>query len=258
MADYQVMARNFSEASENRIHSDDIAKKFGFKGALVPGVAVYGHLVYPLVEKYGADWLSTCVNEVRLIKPAYDGDELRISLNPSGDGVETVSCHNSDGELLATITNQTAPELPEIPLGDETGTQFKAPGRVEISWDTVVPTESFAPWRVKFGVDDNRQYSEHVADMSDIYREYVHPHYLLSLANTALVNEYVMPTWIHVGSQTRHRSALKVGDEIDIRSIVTEKWQKKGHEFIRLHTMFWRDEILTTDILHTAIFKVAA
>ncbi len=34
-----VTAKNFSEASENRIHSDEIAKKFGFKGALVPGVA---------------------------------------------------------------------------------------------------------------------------------------------------------------------------------------------------------------------------
>ena len=44
MNEYQVIARNFSESSENRIHSDEIARKFGFRGALVPGVAVYGHL----------------------------------------------------------------------------------------------------------------------------------------------------------------------------------------------------------------------
>ena len=37
-----------------------------------------------------------------------------------------------------------------------------------------------------------------------------------------------------------------------------EKWQKKGHEFIRLYVSYWRDGELTTDIMHTAIFKVAS
>ena len=57
MGQYEVVARNFSESSENKIHSDEIAKKFGFKGALVPGVAVYGHLTLPLVDRFGENWL---------------------------------------------------------------------------------------------------------------------------------------------------------------------------------------------------------
>ena len=39
---HNAVARNFAEASENKIHSDDIAKRFGFTGALVPGVTVFG------------------------------------------------------------------------------------------------------------------------------------------------------------------------------------------------------------------------
>ena len=96
-----------------------------------------------------------------------------------------------------------------------------------------------------------------MADTNPLYLEYAHPHLLLSLANTALTAEYLMPTWIHVGSETRHRAALKVGDTISIRCVTLDKWQKKGHEFIRLWVTYWRDEELTTDILHTAIFKVA-
>ena len=78
MNDYQVTAKNYSESSENRIHSDEIAKKFGFKGALVPGVAVYGHLVWPLVSSNGPQWLAQSVDSVRLIKPAYEGDLLTL------------------------------------------------------------------------------------------------------------------------------------------------------------------------------------
>ena len=40
MTAYQVVARNFSTSSENRMHSDEMANRYGFQGALVPGVAI--------------------------------------------------------------------------------------------------------------------------------------------------------------------------------------------------------------------------
>ena len=67
-----------------------------------------------------------------------------------------------------------------------------------------------------------------------------------------------MPTWIHVGSETRHRLPVKVKDTLTVRSVPLERWQKKGHEFIRLYVSYWRGDELTTDILHTAIYKIAS
>ena len=57
MAVHSAIARNFAEASENKIHSDDIARRFGFTGALVPGVTVFGHLAWPLTQRFGERWL---------------------------------------------------------------------------------------------------------------------------------------------------------------------------------------------------------
>jgi urease accessory protein UreH len=37
-----------------------------------------------------------------------------------------------------------------------------------------------------------------------------------------------------------------------------EKWRRKGHEFLRLYVAYRRGRELTTEIFHTAIFKVAA
>ena len=78
-APYQVRTHNASSQSENRIHSDEVAKRFGFKGALVPGVTVFAHMTRPLVERYGERWLARGLAEVRFVKPAYEGDLLTVA-----------------------------------------------------------------------------------------------------------------------------------------------------------------------------------
>ena len=256
MSTYQVVAKNYSEASENRIHSDDIAKKFGFKGALVPGVAVYGHLTHPLVASFGDAWLSHSINTLRLLKPAYDGDRLTLSISEAQDQ-HTVECHNADGELLATIISQQPDTLPKGDYAHLLDNPMKVPERVLIEWDSIETEQPFAPWQVTITEALNQRYTSEVSDTQSIYDTHVHPHFLCSIANTALTNEYIMPTWIHVGTEIRHHSALKVGDEITIRSVPVEKWQKKGHEFIRIYVSIWRNEEITTDMLHTAIYQVA-
>ena len=258
MSQYTVTARNFAADSENRIHSDEMAKKFGFRGALVPGVAVYGHLTYPLVERFGEAWLSHSVDNVRLLKPTYDGEAVAVDMQET-DGAFHIVSHSPLSELTAELTSQMPDQLPAPEDTMLLEGDYKHPESVEITWDNVEPMQPFAPWTFELSDAQNTRYTEQVNDPLPIYRDgVVHPHLLLSLANTALTNEYVMPTWIHVGSETRHRQLLKVGDTITIRSVPLEKWQKKGHEFIRLWVTYWRGDELTTDILHTAIFKVAS
>ena len=113
MGAYQVVARNFSEAHENKIHDDEIARKYGFEGALVPGVAVYGHLTFPLVEKFGETWLGHSLGSVRFLKPAYHGDKLDISYVEDDTGHHT-HCHNQHGVLLAELHTTMPDVLPEI------------------------------------------------------------------------------------------------------------------------------------------------
>jgi len=37
---YRVKARNTSTSSENKIHDDAVARAYGFRGGLVPGVTL--------------------------------------------------------------------------------------------------------------------------------------------------------------------------------------------------------------------------
>jgi hypothetical protein len=254
MPAYQVTARNFSTASENRMHSNAVAQSHGFRGALVPGVAVYGHLIQPLVEKFGSQWLGQSKLALRLLKPAYDGDELSIVLTTITDEQYRVTCHNQDDLLLAEIIAG-----PVQPMDEGIGLNgpAKATPKVEIDWDNVAADEVFAEKTWSLTESENSRYCDEISDHDPAYKAHIHPHYLLSLANYCLMEEYVMPAWIHASSTTNHRAALMVGDEITSKTVVKEKFERKGHQFITIHITYWRGAQLTTDILHTAIFRIA-
>ncbi len=256
MSVYEVVARNYSAAHENRIHSDEVAREMGFKGALVPGVAVFGHLTYPMAQRFGEDWLGQAQCSVKFLKPAYHDDKLSIT-TVEDNGRFHIRCQNADGELLATL-DASGPEAQPAP---EDQSVFAGPhkhsDRPDMTWDTVVVNEPFPQWHLQMTEDGNRTYTEQIADPLSIYRFVVHPHWLLATANRALTREYVMPAWIHVGSDIRYRSLVRVGDTLTVDAVPLEKWERKGHQFIRLYLAFHREDVLTTEIFHTAIFRVA-
>ena len=72
-ATYRVQACNLSLASENKIHDDDVARRFGFAGGLVPGVEVYAYMTHLPVVRWGVAWLERGTAECRFSKPIYDG-----------------------------------------------------------------------------------------------------------------------------------------------------------------------------------------
>ncbi len=244
---HRVQAQNHAEASENRIHSDDIAQRLGFTGALVPGVAVYGYMMRAAAN---ASYLADSTASVRFLKPAYHGDWLEISESDSG-----CTCRNGQGTVLATldVRDGAGPEQDHavfsgLPVAAE---------RTLISWDTIETGRPFDPWLWHTEPERNAEYAAQVSDDADLWREYVHPHWLLGVANTVLTRQFEMPAWIHVGSEIHHRDALRVGEDITVQGAPLEKWRNKGHEFVRLLVRLQRGEKLTTEILHTAIYRVA-
>src|SRR5262245_4002734 len=76
---YTVKAVNTSTDSENKIHDDATARKYGFTGGLVPGVTVYAYLTQPLVATFGAAWLGRGTAAVKFVKPVLDGEEVTVT-----------------------------------------------------------------------------------------------------------------------------------------------------------------------------------
>jgi hypothetical protein len=259
MALHRPTAINHSHASENRIHSDDVARAYGFTGALVPGVAVFGHMTYPLTNELGLDWLGHSRAALRLLKPAYHGDRLSIPLTQTGDRTYRVECYNPAEVLLATLDVELPLALPDVdPRARIEGAATK-PTRVEIRWDRIDVDVPFAAAHWTPTAEENARYTGELSDDLPVYRNgVVHPHLIQHWCNQMLVRRFILPAWIHVGTEMTFRRVLKVGDAIEVRAIPIEKWERKGHEFIKLYQVFLVDGIAAVEAFHTAIFKVAA
>src|SRR5271154_1171705 len=87
---YRVSAYNTSKLSENKIHDDTVARKFGFSGGLVPGVDVLAYMIHVPVRKWGRAFLERGVIEARFVKPVYDGEFADVTGRES-DGVLSIA-----------------------------------------------------------------------------------------------------------------------------------------------------------------------
>jgi acyl dehydratase len=215
-------------------------------------------MTYPLTQTLGTDWLGHSRVSLRLLKPAYHGDRLSIELTSIDEDTYQVDCHNAAGVLLAQVTAVMPANLPDIDA------RAKIPGskapatREEIHWDAIqidVPLTAVA-WTPTDA--ENRDFTDQVADDLDVYREgVVHPHLIQHWCNQMLVRRFIMPAWIHVGTDMTFRRMLEVGNRVEVRAIPTEKWRHKGHEFIKLYVAFIVDGVPAVEATHTAIYKVA-
>jgi len=88
---WSAEAFNQAPASENRIHSDEVAQEYGFRGALVPGATVSAYLIHPPVVAWGHDGLERGRARVVVHSPVCDRETFRVDVSnasPSAYGAE--------------------------------------------------------------------------------------------------------------------------------------------------------------------------
>src|SRR4051812_32331214 len=79
-----VVASNNSLHSDNKIHDDTVARQYGFKGGLVPGVTVFAYMATPLAAALGERWLSAGEVTVALIHPLYEAEQATAGATVTG------------------------------------------------------------------------------------------------------------------------------------------------------------------------------
>jgi hypothetical protein len=259
---YHVRTHNPSAESENRMHSDEVARRYGFRGGLVPGVTVFGHMTRPVVAHFGPAWLAGGWAEVSFGKPAYEGELLSVRATlldgGAGAGLE-LTCSNEAGVELARMqAGMTRPAIEP----DERASVAPSPARAErpeATWDLMqigVPFPAL-PWQPS--ARENVAWCDDVRDDLSVYREghapFLHPGLVLRQANNVLKNRFVLPAWIHTASRVTFHESPRVGPAYEVRAIPEEKWVRKGHEFVRLYVAIRTGERIVAEMLHTAIFR---
>jgi acyl dehydratase len=233
---YQVSAYNTSKHSENKMHDDTVAKRYGFVGGLVPGVDVMAYMMHLPVAKWGRAFLERGLIEARFVKPVYDG-ELADVIGEESNGVLAIQVE-SRGGLCAAGTASLPVSAPSFFLSDFVGVAAVAERKpVDATsyalgkWLGAVPRT--------WAADAANEYLADIRETEEIYtREGLgHPGLLPRVMNKVLVDNAIMGPWIHVGTRMQLLSAARIGDELTARAKVVGNYDKKGHRFVELDAL---------------------
>jgi acyl dehydratase len=252
---YRVQAYNTSKASENKIHDDETARRFGFTGGLVGGVNVWAYMSHLPVERWGPAWLERGTGACRFGKPVYDGETAEVSGEENADGLELRV--TSRGELCATgrATLPAAAQAVQLDAYQPVPAQAQRPAADEQSlavgtWLGMQPLLVTPEYQAQDLKDTRETAGLYAAE------RIVHPGTILRCANWALSHNVVLPAWMHVGSTLHNLGVARVGDTLGIRARVTRNYEHKGHKFVEIDGVVTANgDRAVAHVVHAAIYR---
>lgn len=259
---HTLRAYNDASMSENKIHDDDVAAQYGFRGGLVPGVSVYAYMTYPLVQHFGPDWLARGTAQVTLAKPFYEGDAVTVSATVTAVSEAEIRLDicsvNADG-VACGVGYATLP----VAVGDvpDPNTVPRGPvqaERIPVSWDAVVLGEPLPILQLRVEATENEAYCRTHSDDLALYQGsdgYVHPGWLLQRCNRIFSHRFILNPWIHVGSEITMYRPCRVSEAIEVRGVPIDKFARKGHEFAVLDILILANGEVAQRVKHTCIFR---
>ena len=233
---YRVEAYNTAKLSENKMHDDAVARRFGFSGGLVPGVDVMAYMMHLPVRRWGRAFLERGSIEARFVKPVYDGEITEVRGEES-DGVLSIEVE-SRGELCATGSASLPASAPSFSIADFPETAA-VPERKPVNAASYESGKWLGTLPRVWAGDAATEYLADVRERDPIYaREGLgHPGLLQRVMNKVLVDNAILGPWIHVGSRMQLLAAARSGDELTARARVTGNYEKKRHRFVELDAL---------------------
>lgn len=234
-------ATAFNQATEstNQIHSDEMAKAYGFKGGLVPGVTISSYLMHPAVAAWGMEWLTRGYAHVVVSKPLYDGHQFDVQISEATDRSYQALLVDQDGTQCANAFMRLTDELPEPPVmrGDpmlQRDAEIPSVNRVVLQ---NMQSEGMHALPARWNAEHNMAtYLEDIASMPEIHRfdgqSLANGAFMLGLTNWVLAGNTYMNPWVHVQTDSQFFAAVEDGSDLIVECAVTDLFERKRHEFV--------------------------
>ena len=249
---HTVVAHNPATASENKIHEDNVARDYGFRGGLVPGVVVYAYMTRAPLDRWGRSWLDRGTMSARFLVPVYEGQEVTVTLDDDGE----LEARTEDG--LVASGRATLPDVPALPPDRSSYPVAPLPDERPPVSAEALDVDALGTLVYGFHATKAGDYLDEVRETSPFYAQerVAHPGWLIAMANYALSQSVRLGPWIHVETHATHFSAVADGERVEVRAKVANLFEKKGHKFVDLDILWLADdERPVLHARHTAIYE---
>ncbi len=252
---YRVEAYNLSHASENRIHDDATAQRFGFTGGLVPGVEVFAYCCHPAVERWGTAFLQRGAIACGFQKPVYDGRIATVTAIEQG---ETLAL-TVESEGAACASGQASLPAEAMPAPDLAGWPIATPpaDRPRASDETLAPGRILGTRPLTLTGDVLATYLRDVRETDPRYdaEDIAHPGLLLRMCNRLLTENVALGPWIHVASDLRFLGLARRGEALTARARIGANVERKGHRIVSLDALVLAEGRPVARVTHDAIWR---
>jgi hypothetical protein len=244
---YQGVAFNEVPDSENQIHGDDVAARFGFEGGLVPGVTVSAYLAHPAVTAWGLEYVTRGAAHLVIEKPVYDGRPFSVEITAEDDRAYDAVLKDQSGSVRARGRCWIPEDLPEPPRrrGDaELSSDHERPSGTPETMHRLQQT-GLGAMRVRW--NDDAELTTYFRDSGRMpptlnFTEGRHAHlgFVLGLTNWALGCNVRIGPWLHLQTESQCYRAIEFGTELIVESAIVDLFEKKGHHFCDVEVSAFR------------------
>ena len=263
-----LTAHNDAADSGNPMHDDEAARAMGFKGAVVPGVTVYGYVTQALLDYFGDAWLSRGYCRVRFRQPVIANEQIRIESRPGDNGqMLDVTVENSAGTVTAIASGSMDARAAPAFSQDGVVTQKIRPAfRVnhDGKWPPVAETflreKVLRSFVAEIGRGEHNSFCTAMGDQRAIYQTAIHPAWLLRQANIIVDRNIDLGAWIHTESEVANLGLAPVNEPIQIRAQLLELFDRKNNEYVDLDVLMLvagDEHRPVLRAMHRAIYKPA-
>lgn len=236
---WSSVAFNQAQDSANEIHDDRVARQYGFRGGLVPGVTISAYLLHPGVVAWGKDFLDRGKGHVRVGKPLYDDEPFTVTILEQHNADYRAEITQPDGTVSATAEvslPELAPVAPER-RGDPCAEDGFVPPEASMTVFETLRSTGCRAFRYHWGSRHNMQTyirdAEAVPDLIRVDGEgYANMAFLLGCSNWVLASNATMNPWVHLETRSQNYRAVPPDTAIVAEMSVTDFYEKKGHEFV--------------------------
>jgi hypothetical protein len=233
---WQARAFNQVPGSDNRIHSDEVARAYGFRGGLVPGVTVSAYLIHPAAAAWGEAWLARGTARCVVHSPVYDREPFRVELESAGDTSYQAALFDERGVRCASASVALPERTPAPPA-------FRADPRLRRDTPRVPATREALEALRKRGLyamharwDGSAEITRYLRDASEMPavfagQRFANPAFVLGLTNWILSANVQMSPWLHLQTEQQNFRPIPHGSELLVEARIADLFEKKGHEF---------------------------
>lgn len=257
-------ARNTAAASDNKIHDDVEARRYGYGGGLVPGVLLYAYQAQLAVEFFGADWLAQGTARWSVRRPVYAGETVECAArceDADGRQLLAVDLRRDDALCAQASFSLAAAVNPARTLADGPEAPTTLP---ELTADAVPLGASLTPLHSVISAEQALAEAESSDDPCPWFRgpspfggPLVPPVWLAARQAPLLRANFRFGPSIHVATELEQLAPAFAGRAYVTAGVIRVTYERKGNHYLVTEAETRDDqERLVCRIRHTSIFQV--